>query len=89
MTQGEVRGRQESAGRLGPAPLPVFATKLSIAEILANPDGFIHIRSRERDRENDFIQSKLTLRHPEILTLGGESRKEDNEETVNSHDQGQ
>ena len=60
---------------------------MSIAEILANPDGVI--LTRERDLEDDLIWAKLTIRHPEILTLGGESRKEDNEETVNSHDEGQ
>ena len=69
MTQGEVRGRQEGAGHLGSTPLPVSATKLSVAQVLANPVGVI--LTRERDLEDDFIWIKLTLRHPEILTLGG------------------
>ena len=84
MTQREVRGSQEGAGHLRSTPLPVSAVKLSSAEILANNDGVI--RTRERDLVDDGTRAKLTLRHPEILTLGGESRKE--EEYENSHDDG-
>ena len=82
MTQGEVRGRQESAGHLGSTPLPVGATNLSIAEILANPDGII--LTRERNLEDDLVRAKLAIRHPEIRTLEGESR--DEEEYVSPHE---
>ena len=84
MTQGEVRGRQEGAGHLGSTPLPISAVSIDIAEILANYDGII--RTGERDFVDDLIRAKLTLRHPEILTLGGESREEEVYE--NSHDDG-
>ena len=87
MTPGEVRALQEGAGQLGPTPLPVCAVNLSVAEILTNPVGVI--LTWEQDLEDDLVLIKMTLRHPEILTLGGESRKEDNEETVNSHAEGQ
>ena len=86
-TPGEVRVSKKGAGHLGSAPLPVRAVRLSIAEVLANPDGVI--LTGERNLEDDLVLIKMTLRHPEILTLGGESRKEDNEETVNSHAEGQ
>ena len=76
MTQREVRGGQEGAGHLGSTPLPVRATKLSIAEILANPVGVI--LTGERDLEDDLVLIKMTLRHPEILTLEGESRQKKN-----------
>ena len=75
MTQREVRGSKEGAGHLRSTSLPVSATKLRSAEILANPDGVI--RTRERDLVDNITMAKLTLRHPEILTLGGESRKEE------------
>ena len=84
MTQRQVRGRQEGAGHLRSTPLPVFATKLRVAEILANPVGVI--LTGERDLVDDLIWAKLTLRHPEIRTLGGESREEEDYE--NSHDDG-
>ena len=83
MTQREVRGSQEGAGHLRSTPLPVSAVKLDIAEVLANPDGVI--LTWERDLENDLVLIKMTLRHPEILTMEGETREE-NEENVNSHD---
>ena len=72
MTQREVRGSEEGAGHLRSTPLPVSAVKLSSAEILANNDGVI--RTRERDLVNYITRDKLTLRNPEILTLGGKSR---------------
>ena len=81
MTQREVRGGQEGAGHLGSTPLPVGAVKLDIAEILANPDGVI--LTGERGLEDDLVLIKMTLRHPEIRTLIGENREE--EESVNSH----
>ena len=81
MTPGEVRVSEEGAGHLGSTPLPVSAVKLSIAEILANPDGVI--LTWERDLEDDLVLIKMTLRHPEIRTLIGENREE--EENVNSH----
>ena len=81
MTQREVRGGQEGAGHLGPTQLPVGAVNLSSAEILANPDGVI--LTWERDLEDDLVLIKMTLRHPEIRTLIGENREE--EENVNSH----
>ena len=84
MTQRKVRVGKEGAGHLWPTPLPVSTVKLNITEILANLQSVI--LTWERDLVDDLIRAKLTLRHPEILTLGGESRKE--EENVNSHDDG-
>ena len=84
MTQGEVRVFQECTGHLGSTPLPIIAVNIDIAEILANYDGII--RTGERDLVDDLIWAKLTLRHPEIRTLGGKSREE--EEYENSHDDG-
>ena len=84
MTTREVRVSEKSACCLGSTPLPVRATKLSIAEVLANPDGVI--LTGERDLEDDLVLIKMTLRHPEIRTLIGESREED--ENENSHDDG-
>ena len=82
VTPGEVRVSEKGAGHLGSTPLPVRAVRLSIAEVLANPDGVI--LTRERNLEDDLVRAKLTIRHPEILTLGGESREAD--ENENSHD---
>ena len=83
MTPGEVRVSEEAAGQLGSTPLPVSAVKLSIAEVLASPGGVI--LTRERDLEDDLIWSEITFRDPEIRTLGGESRNEE-EQNISSHD---
>ena len=83
MTPGEVRVSEKSTGHLGTAPLPVGAVKLSNAEILANP--YRVILTGERDLEDDLVLIKMTLRHPEILTLEGESRQKKN--NVSYHDE--
>ena len=82
MTQREVRVGQESAGHLGSTPLPVTAAKLDNAEVLAYRDGVI--RTRKRDLENDLVCVKETIRHPELRTLGGERRKEDNKKKMST-----
>ena len=53
VTTRKVRGCQEGAGHLWPTPLPVLASKLRIAEVLANPDGVI--MTGERDLEDDLV----------------------------------
>ena len=75
MTPGEVKVSEEAAGHLGSTPLPERAVKLSLAKVLANLDGII--LTRECDLEDDLVWTKITIRHPEIRTLGGESRKEE------------
>ena len=87
MTLGQVRGGQEAAGHLGPTPLPVRASKLSIAYVLTNLDGTI--LTWERDLKDDLILVKLTLRHPEIRTLRGDGREEQEKEKVFFHVGGQ
>ena len=66
MTSGEVRISEESAGHLGSTPLPVGA------EVLANPDSVI--LTREWKLEDDLVWTKITFCNPELRTLGGESR---------------
>ena len=83
MTPGEVRVSEEAAGQLGSTPLPVSAVKLSIAEVLASPGGVI--LTREWNLGDDLVWSEITFRDPEIRTLGGESRNED-EKNISSHD---
>ena len=83
MTQWEVRVGQEGAGHLRPTPLPVRAVKLSVAEVLANLGGVFLIW--KRGLEDDLVLIKMTLRHPEIRTLEGKSREEE-EDNVSSHD---
>ena len=73
MTLGEVGVSEEGAGHLGSTPLPVSAVKLSIAEILASPDGII--LTWEWNLEDDLIWSEIAIRHPELRALGGEGRK--------------
>ena len=75
MTSGEVRISQKGAGHLGSTPLPEIAVKLDIAEVLANRGGVI--LTRHRDLEDDLVFIKVTLRHPELRTLGGESNREE------------
>ena len=62
MTQREVRGSEEGAGHLRSTPLPVSATKLRSAEILANPDGVI--RTRERDLVDNITMAMADTETP-------------------------
>ena len=59
MTSGEVRVSEEDAGHLGSTPLPVGAVKLSIAEVLANPDGVI--LTGEWDLDDDLVRNQITF----------------------------
>ena len=82
MTPGEVKVSEEAAGHLGSTPLPERAVKLSLAKVLANLDGII--LTWECDLEDDLVWTKITIRHPEIRTLGGESRQEE-DKNISSH----
>ena len=82
MTLGEVRVSEEGAGHLGSTPLPVSAVNLDIAQVLASPDGVI--LTWKWDLGDDLVWTKITIRHPELRTLGGESREEE-DKNISSH----